>query len=292
MRPVLLGPVWTLTLAGYHRAGGSIRPIDALFTFFLFSLLLGGLYAINQAHDAESDRHNEKLFLVPDGHISPANARRFGMTLLSVALCLAPLLGLSLAILFFASGFLGIAYSCPPLQWKRYLFPGLFANTIGYGVLTFAIGWLMNGGRINVDLVHGTIPYIWAVSAVYINTTIPDQEGDRKTGAVTPTVRFGHHRAAAASLLCLIISILTGYLIGDRLITIAGIVSLPFFVFLLRQTTPIVALRASKIAIALLSFLLALVHSLYFIVMAVTFVLTRLYYKKRFGIVYPVLWDR
>ncbi|MBI4529966.1 MAG: UbiA family prenyltransferase [Candidatus Latescibacteria bacterium] len=291
-RPVLLGPTWTLVLAGYHRAGGVIPQIDTVLTFFLFSLLLGGIYAINQANDVESDRHNEKLFLVPDGHISPTNAHRFSITLITTALCLAPLLGLSVALLFFASGFLGIAYSCPPFRWKRSLSMGLFANVVGYGMIAFAIGWCMNDGQIDVELMRGTIPYVFAVGAVYINTTIPDLKGDRLTETITLTVRFGPHRAASASLLCLVMSIITGYITGDHLIVLAGAGSFPFFLFLLWKTTSVAAIRASKIAIALLSFLLAVSHPCYFTVMAVTFIGTRVYYKKRFGIVYPVLWDR
>ncbi len=89
LRPLLLIPAWTMLFLGYYKGldgkltGHSIgnmpvilRPDnEILITLFLYSLLMGAVYILNQISDRHSDEINDKLYLVARGYIKERNLK-------------------------------------------------------------------------------------------------------------------------------------------------------------------------------------------------------------------------
>ncbi|MCK4571813.1 hypothetical protein KAT89_02680, partial [candidate division WOR-3 bacterium] len=82
MRPTLFIPVWMFFLLGVHFADGSLN-FRSISIFILYTSLMGGVYILNQIVDRESDRKNEKLFLLSD-EIIPISYAYLEMLLLFI----------------------------------------------------------------------------------------------------------------------------------------------------------------------------------------------------------------
>ena len=68
MRPALMPAVWSLFLFGLCHAPGNVQTTNTPHMFLslgLLTLVMGAGYIHNQLHDIESDRINNKLFLLP-----------------------------------------------------------------------------------------------------------------------------------------------------------------------------------------------------------------------------------
>ena len=90
LRPIILIPFWTFLFLGFYRGaqsqgldiigflhllkGDSIfnesaingfLPVSILYTTFLYTLLMGGIYILNQIYDLETDRINDKVYFLP-----------------------------------------------------------------------------------------------------------------------------------------------------------------------------------------------------------------------------------
>jgi len=191
MRPVLLGPVWTMVLVGHSRAHGCGfgEGSDRLGVILvLFSLLMGGIYILNQVNDVEVDRLNNKLFLLANGWLSIKSALFQAWVFLMLAVGGAFYLQWKLGALLLVSMGLGMAYNA---GWKGKPVSGLMANMVGLGVLAFAVGWMAASSEFGWKTLWYSIPYPLAIGAVYANTTVLDVEGDRKVGKETLAGRFG-----------------------------------------------------------------------------------------------------
>jgi 4-hydroxybenzoate polyprenyltransferase len=189
LRPTLFLPLWIFFLLGAHYGEGEIS-LGAVSVFILYTMLMGGVYIFNQIVDRESDRKNKKLFLISDGLIPLKNAYIEMSVLFIIAVFGSFLLGLNIFSAFMISLFFGITYSLPPVETKGKPFLDIIWNATGYGVLAFIVGWL-SVAEASIAMFLIAIPYFFAVAAVFVNTTIPDIEGDRGEGKVTTGVFLG-----------------------------------------------------------------------------------------------------
>ncbi len=295
IRPSLLVPVWTFLLLGhYHstpRAPQLAVPGKVLLALLTYSAVMAGVYILNQLTDRESDRLNRKLFLLAEGHLSVVSAS------IQMALLLAA--GTILSILFFSPVFtlflflslvLGILYSLPPFRLKARPFLDLASNAIGYGGLNFAIGWLATDS-ISAGTVALALPYILAVGGVFVSTTILDIPGDRRVRDRTIGVCLGSHSARWVAALLVGAALLSSIAVGNWICLIASAVSLPFFVAAgLRRGDRIVSLSV-RTGPPILVLITAIIYPFFGPVLVVGILLTRWYYKKRFGLVYPSLME-
>lgn len=311
MRPVLLGPVWTMVLVGHSRAreGGFGDGSERLgIVLVLFSLLMGGIYILNQVNDVEVDRLNNKLFLLADGWLSIKSALLQGWALLMFAIAGAFWLHWNLGALFLVSMGLGIVYNA---GWKGQPILGLIANMVGFGFLAFAVGWMAASSHIGWKTVWCSIPYPFAIGAVYANTTVLDVEGDRKVGKETLAGRFGIRRTLGLGVVFVACAVGTAWILEDRIMLVSGGIALVLFGWmtvriknllrrktedLLRRTENVCRAReeraidqVSKGAILALSLRLAWTYPWYLVLMGGTFLGSRWYYGKRFGMRYPRL---
>jgi len=290
LRPVLMPPLWTILLLGYYqgrKASGHSGPLGR--TFLFASFLMGAIYILNQLRDMESDRLNRKLFLLSEGWVQPSNAWAEAIILFLLACFggfrIAPLLGSA----FVVALILGAAYSLPPLSLKDRPWGALLANMLGHGLLAFSFGWLTAYPSLNLKLLRYSLPYGPAIGAVYLNTTLPDREGDRIAGKRTLGVCWGRRRVVLLSTLFVLLAAGGGYLNRDLPLLASSLVVLPFFVRAVFGSSLGDVVRSTKVSILVLSGAASLFFPWYPLLLLGGYIGSRVYYRKRFGLAYPNL---
>ena len=307
MRIPLLIPVWTILLLGWICGAGEVRPLGSLIhgTIFAegrlwvtvggFSLIVASIYIVNQIRDIETDRINRKLFILPDGHVSERAAWVLA-ALCTAAGIIVPhlLLGRRMTVLFLLSLLLGFAYNLPPFSLKNRPIGGVVANLIGHGCLTFLAGYYAANEAFGhaMTLTSGILPSLaagFANAAVYLTTTIPDAAGDAKTGKITFTVKWGEKATAIAATVACAGSLAASFLIvcNAWVMIVPALISLVLFARFALVTQSGDAFKTFRFPVAVLSALVALFVPLYAVLLVVLLVVTRMYYKRRFNLVYP-----
>jgi 4-hydroxybenzoate polyprenyltransferase len=282
-------PVWTILLLGHARSsqlsGEAHLPGLAL---LLVTFLVGGVYVLNQIFDIESDRLNQKLFFLAKGYISKGSAIVETIFLNLLSVIFAFFISRELGFLFLLGMIFGFVYSAPPASFKNRPFGGLILNALAHGNLAFLIGWSMNGS-LSVDSLLFSLPYMFAVAAIYLNTTIPDMEGDRKTGKTTLAVRWGRNKVVLLACCLVAVSIALSVLVRDIPFLLASSLSFPFFVYSAFSRAERGIVLTTKVSILLLSIAAGIFYPWYFAILILGFIGTRLYYKARFSLDYPTL---
>ena len=311
LRPTLLLPVWTLVLIGHYRAlsessspveSGTVQfpllpkltilihpNIELLGILCLYSMVMGAIYIINQICDKESDTANNKLFLVAQGLV------KVRVLVLEVAILLISAVvwaglwfgnNLGYLTLIVISIFLGVIYSVPPIRLKARPFLDLLANAAGYGGIAFLIGWGI-AAPINADAVWNIIPYVLCVGAAFVNTTLPDLNGDRAHGDRTTGVILGDKLSCLFSLMLLVGAILAAWWIGDMILLSTALLCLPLFIYMNFRREQGIIILATRVGILILSLIACVLVPLYLVLLVGSLIFVRWYYSARFGIKYP-----
>jgi 4-hydroxybenzoate polyprenyltransferase len=290
-RPMLVIPVWTVylhffateTSAGY----ASVLPDrTSIIHLIALTLIFKGTYVFNQLFDIESDRINDKLFFLPRGIISTTTAWIYYVVLSLAGILVIIFLDPDAIRPVAAIVILGILYSVPGVRLKDSPFGGLIANAVAYGLL---IPWMISDLVSGEYPVTGMIPYFLAIAAGYVLTTIPDHDGDLATGKRTMAVILGPRGALWLTLLTVLATVGASISAGNSEMAIVAGLTLVGVVSLLISFKYRLLMLTCKMPILLLT-LVAGAHYLFYPgLLLLTIILTRLYYKRRFGIVYPEL---
>lgn len=300
LRPTLFYPVWTVALAGYWawlRLGNQpitsdfilrVGSYDATYIFILslLTLVMGASFLINQIEDAETDRLNNKLYLIANDEISIKQA--YVETFILVALPLMVLWWVRqdlLLVTTLAFIITGLLYSCKPFLMKNRPIGGLSANILGYYII-FSIGWMIKG-QAHVDMLLYATPYVFGILAVYFFTTIPDIAGDKAVNKITVAVKYGSYPIIIAGMVSNIVAIFLSGLTKDPVIFISSLAVLPFFIHTAITKSVAAVLRTNKFATLVLSLVISYRFPGYLVLIIIVFFFTRWYYKVRFNIVYP-----
>lgn len=288
-RPMLLIPVWTVFL--HYLA---FRTEGRFISFYInrahllelaaLTLIFAGVYVLNQIFDIESDRANDKLYFLPRGIITTGSAWWYYVLLSVAGLAAAGAAGFNILLIGGAVVVLGILYSVPKIKLKDRPYWGLISNGMAYGIL---IPVMANFGR--EFSVAAIIPYFLAIATGYVLTTIPDREGDRAAGKKTVAVIFGINGAlwwgAGLSLAALVAALISHNM---ELAAISG-VTLLWVIYLLISFQTATIMLACKLPIMFLTVAAGIHFPCYLPLLLLTILLTRFYYKRRFGIIYPKL---
>ncbi len=255
---------------------------------FVSSAVAAWAYIVNQISDIESDRINDKLHFLPQGIISIKSAHIVAGIAFCITLAGGFLLGRTIGLLFALGLAVGYIYSARPFYAKNHPYVSVLANGFAHGTLLFLIGYIGAGGTLR-NGVMPSIPYFFAVAAVFIGTTIPDIEGDSRSGKITPGVALGARRAIIVMTLSLLVSFLLSFFTRDWSLAVVAGLSLPLYAFALMRSNERWAVISIKISVLLLSVAACIKFWPYVIILTVLFAITRLYYRKRFGMAYPSL---
>ena len=297
MRPIILVPLWSFILIGYYHNQNSIQ-LDSLFQFslsyqviiksILSTLIVGTVYIINQIYDRETDALNKKLFFIPKGIITLKQAKWQVFSLVIIFILGTLLFRLDMYFVLFnlVILILGICYSIPPLQFKSRPGLDLLLNMIGYGGLSFFIGWTSNSPS-SQEMIITSMPYFIFMAAMYINTTLIDYEGDKDSGLSTTGVFLGKKVASMISLVIVLLTMIIGYSQKNWIIfSIVGISS-PLFVIAWLKKGRKNFLLSVQVPGWLFVIFLGLIYPFYFLFIVCLYLLTKFYYKQRFNMDYP-----
>ncbi|MBN2354976.1 UbiA family prenyltransferase [candidate division KSB1 bacterium] len=300
LRPTLFFPVWTVSLAGvwaqlrfasgetepYARLSAGSWDITIWVSLFLFTHIMAASFLLNQIADIESDRVNNKLYLIASGAITIRQAY-----LETAVLVILPLLALTwmrwqlsvvAALAFMVTGW---GYSCRPLMLENKPWGGLLTNIIG-ALTIFCYGW-MTIGRPEFQMVYRAFPYLLGILAVYFLTTIPDIRGDAAANKITIAVHCGAQRVITLALVTDVLAIMVAALMRDWVVLVPTLLVLPFFIQTFHRKTTDAALRTNKFAALFLSLMMCVRFPAYLIIIGVLFLFCKWYYAARFNIKYP-----
>ncbi len=306
MRPMLIIPVWTISLLGAraalwrdrgtgifqldHFPFASFTPLDLnlLLTLLFGTLLAGGIFILNQIHDIDTDKANGKLFLLAEGHISQSEATKLYWTMTLISIVGAFVVNWQLGVLFVIGALIGFQYSYPRFKVRENAYKAFRNNLLGHGMLAFLFGWVVCH-TFDLEGVLKSLPYVFAVGAVYLTTTLPDIEGDARVGKITYAVEWGIPRTIGNAAWMVVLALILSIMAADYSFAITAGITAPIYIVAAMRKSVEIAVLASKIAILSLSVFAALFFPLYLILLLVTLLVTRVYYSKRFGMTYPAL---
>jgi 4-hydroxybenzoate polyprenyltransferase len=310
-RPVLLIPVWGYFIIGYYRAcvfynSDSLYTLSVLgFSFpvlkgltgqgtlaglIMCSLALGGTYILNQLVDIETDRSNAGLPLIAKGGISKKLAGIECMLLCLIPVAYGFFQGRKIFLFFVIILVLTLLYNVRPFYFTGRPFVDFLTNAVGWGLVAFGLGWLYanNGQFIKVkDYLFQAAPYFLFMAAGSINSTIPDVEGDRRTGKVTTVVLLGTRRANLISTASILGALIIAFFNRDPIAILTGLVCIPFFVKYIVTDRLKDGLLTFQLCGGFLMVLVVTFYPWFLLYGLVTYVLTRIYFKVRHNIDYP-----
>lgn len=254
-------------------------------------MLLGGIYVLNQICDRESDRLNRKLFLISEGYTGVRSAVLQMAILMSAGFILSTFFSRIFVWFVAISLILGVLYSARPVRLKGRPVFDMIANGVGYGLVNFGVGWLATRNS-SVRMLFLSLPYMFAVAGVYINTTILDVLGDKKTGDITTGVWLGNKQASHLSTILLVIAVLISILVKNYVCLLASSVALPLFILSAKRTDRKSVIMSIRLGAPVLVVIVSFLYPLFAGILVAGFFVTRWYYQNRFGIVYPSIVER
>jgi len=297
LRPTLMFPVWTVFLAGHSaqlRFGFSPVRIawqgawewDYLLVGLLVTLCMGATFVLNQITDVESDRLNNKLFLLASGELSIRQAIVEVLTLacisIGVGFLLKPALGFAMLLCFLVAG---ILYSCPPFLCKDRPYAGLLCNGLG-ALGVFSSGWLVRG-QVSSGMWLHAVPFVLALWSLYFFTTLPDVEGDRAAGKMTIGVLFGPRVCARLALVTELGTLVTSFVLRDWLIFAPALAALPLFIIAAHTGTVAAGVRTTKFGLLFVALAYCYAFPGFLLLLLMVFIGCKLYYRHRFNLNYP-----
>lgn len=298
LRPTLFFPVWTIALAGLwsqNRFGETVQQLSYSLNetglyivayLFLYTLLMGGTFLLNQLEDVETDRLNHKLFLIADGEINKKNALIETILISIVPILVFFFFRIDLAIVLIVSFLvMGWMYSSKPFVLKNKPIGGIAANLLG-GYIVFSFGWMIFGQFSAKMLLHAT-PYVLGMLAVYFLTTLPDREGDKQADKITIAVKYDVKFVLYGAVLLDLFAIIVGMFLRDWVVLFPTVLILPFFINSAIKKTDAEVLRTNKIAALFLSLTICVRFPFYLLIITGLFFFSRWYYKARFNMNYP-----
>ncbi len=259
---------------------------DIVWLGISFGAAMAGIFILNQLQDIESDRENNKLFLLGDGYIPVLHGWLEAIVMMLVALVIAARLDRD--VLIYTALFIvvsGYFYNYKPFEFKNFPLRGLLAN-MAMGWLAFCLGWLLYVAP-SWTMVIASLPYLTYNTALYFLTTLPDVKGDSAVRKITFPVRYGYGPTIWLSFILFFSTIVISVVQGNGFMCIISTLVMPFIaraVYDQRRSTAVVAV---KLGIFFFALGVCLKFPPFLLMMLVAFGITKFYYKKRFNLDYP-----
>ncbi len=288
-------PVLDFFLIGnYIAAKKNIFTYKSLLGLIIYSLLMGGVYILNQITDIETDRLNKKLFILSDNFMPVAHAYIEMFLLWGISLFLSWYLSLPFFLIMLGSLLIGVFYSLPPIKLKGKPLLDTLSNGFGYGMLNFIAGWLIQKDfEWNVFLIF--LPYFFSICAVFVNTTIIDIKGDRESGEITTAVFLGEKLSYLTSSSFILLGILFSIINRDIICLIPSAFALPLFLYLTfyylkyKKVNRPITIISFRLPGLIFTAITCILYPGFIPFLLVVMLGMKIYYKKRFNINYPTL---
>jgi 4-hydroxybenzoate polyprenyltransferase len=262
--------------------------LQALPNLAAFLLVAAIAFVVNQVLDVDSDTINKKAFILPSKAVTKAEALGLAILLCVVLAVLVRGRDPFLILLVIAGLALGAAYSVPPVRLKARPIADLLANVAGFGWIGFIMGWLVFSD-FGTEAATRSIPYALGMAAMFLNTCIPDEEGDRAAGDRTSCVAFGRKRVSLAALVLMSLAGLVAIMTDEPLCAVAALSSIPGLIAVAARPSGPNSVVASQIAARVLLILAGICAPILLAIAGITYLIAKVYYAKRFGVDYPKL---
>ena len=131
--------------------------------------------------------------------------------------------------------------------------------------------------------------FFFAVAAVHILTTIPDRKGDLAAGKMTIAVWLAPVTARLLAFVLLLVSAFVAWRSGHTLLIITSLLSVVPLLAALMRPSDKADLLAAKAPILLLTLLAVYFFPGYLLFVVALVILSRIYFARRFKLVYPKL---
>jgi len=295
LRPMLFFPGWSTMLAGYFittsafwfpSPGQDPGYLNIFLLIFGFAMIMGSAFILNQLKDIESDKKNNKLFIISDGIVSASSARREVYILTTLALLIGFYLNFYVGTLFIIFFIItGILYNYKPAIMKDRPWGSLIANAL-MGWLAFSIGWSINF-QPGLELVIDSFPYFCFNTALYLFTLLPDVKGDKAAGKETLAVVYGTKKIILWAFILYVFGLIVTLMVKDYQALLFFLLSSPFFVKSMITKKVPDAIRTTKFGILFFALSICLRWPFYILLMITGFFITRWYFKHRFDFEYP-----
>ncbi|HEX7319479.1 MAG TPA: UbiA family prenyltransferase [bacterium] len=295
LRPLILIPCWDFLLIGVYLAvgkNGFTRQISV--PLLIYTFIMGGVYILNQIMDIETDTINKKLFLLSGGYVTKMGAYIEMFLIWAVAIALSFRYNAIFIIFIVISLVMGILYSVPPFKLKGKPILDTLSNGIGYGMVNFAVGWLVVR-QFEPAMFWFFGPYFLSISAVFINTTIVDMEGDENAGDITTAVFLKEGASYIASTILMAGAICVSILRRDFVCLIPAALSFPLFIyaavyyFVKQEVSRNMTIASFRVPGVLFTVMTVILCPWYALFLVVLIWIMRVYYKIRFDMTYPTL---
>jgi 4-hydroxybenzoate polyprenyltransferase len=292
---MLFFPGWSTMMAGYfiHSKDSwfpsfqlQINHLHLLLLLTCFAMIMGSSFVLNQLKDIESDKKNKKLFIISDGIISTKAVwlEVFILTFFSILITFIIKVEVGILIVLFFI-ITGLFYNFPPAKMKDRPWGSLLANGL-MGWLAFSIGWAANNS-IGTQLIIDSLPYFCFNTVLYLFTTLPDREGDKKSGKKTLAVLFDLEKIIYFAFGLYLVGLFVSIWSFDRQALVFYVFSLPFFIKTIIGKKIADTIRTTKYGILFFAVSICLRWPVYFLIMLSGFFGTKWYFKKRFNFDYP-----
>ena len=299
-RPVLLVPVWVFCIFGYFsgtviKSGFSVSaiwlaPISVYAWIFVFSLSVGAVYVLNQINDKKVDALNAGFALLIKGKI-PLWIAWLTTIILSCLSIILPMIYIPGLVLWSCCSLvLGIVYCIRLLYFTGRPILDFTTNAIGYGVVSFGVGWCLSGQTVDLHFIKSCVPYFFMMCAGSISSTLPDFKGDKQAGKNTTAAVLGLMNAHYLSMVFLVMASVEAYSLRDWVALTCVLGSFPFYTFFaLRKESKIAIETTYKGGYVVCMVVSCIIFPTIAFATLLIFALTVWYFRKRHNILYPSL---
>ncbi len=193
LRPNLWPVILAIFTIGWLAAGNFIISgwiIGAIISILLCSASI----VVNHYFDFDSDKlSKQNRFPVAAGLISRNFALSLGIGLSIASILIAIILGINQFMIVLIGIFWVWAYSAPPLRIKKRTYLDTIWNSIGYGILPFYLGYLMQGTPIDIYAIALSSITALIVTSGHLLLAVRDIDTDKSAGIKTMTAVAGRN---------------------------------------------------------------------------------------------------
>jgi 4-hydroxybenzoate polyprenyltransferase len=251
----------------------------------LTSILISA-YLLNQVFDRESDERNDKCFYLSRGIFQVRTLVILAAVFFLIASLAFQQIGGTQRLPLLLALVLSLLYSLPPVRLCARPFCDLIANAVGYGGVAYIIGFGVYRSS-TIDAVIGASPYVFLVASTFLHTTILDVPGDRATGKISTAVFIGENRSAYLAGVLHAFGVIAAVASANLLALIITAAAAPFTVYALAKRNPAASALLIQATTLVVTLGAVLFWPLYAVILTPLVILARVYYRRRFGIIYP-----
>lgn len=190
-----------LAATGYENLDfDSVNWFNVVYAGVTMMLINGASNALNQAADVDADSVSKPYRPIPQGIITPEEARTVAYVLYAFALFRAAAISEWFALVCFIIVLFTIAYNTEPIRFKRRGWWANVAIAIPRGLLGFVAAWSVVADPIYaMPWVLGAV-MMWYLIGGQNTKDYVDVIGDKAAGFITPVIKYGPKKLTFLSL--------------------------------------------------------------------------------------------